>query len=983
MNRRGGYGHYSKNYVPKSNWGNNNHHNQQQQQQRTTNDGIEIIYTDSNSRGYRGGNRRGYNNRRHYDSYQGNNNNNQQYGGYNKYNRNNQQSKQDKYEEVEIEYAPREVYEQAKGKGKTKVIMKELTDNDVVYNDDLLDDYHGGDSKITKADLEEAFIDEDDDDTNIDDNNYDKYYYDEDDTIHSSSDTKSKMSVATSSSSSQQSYNPYDKRNYSNPLVFTNVSGFTEKVDAMIKNKSYYNHNITDSFVNVLMIAEKPSIAKMISEVLSNGNAKPKKTGRGKVLITFDGYFKGVKARFTVSAVAGHVYTSDFLREHNKWDAIDAYELYDVPIVKLDAMRSMRMPDTMKKLGQGKDIICLWLDCDKEGENICYEVLYNVLPVMNKKNYQQIYRAKFSSLTKKDLKYAFDNISSMPNKNESLSVDCRQVIDLKIGVSFTRFLTSSILPGLDIPQQQQHGNSNNKTILSYGPCQTPCLWFCVNRQKEMLTFKPQEYYKPYIELEINSMIYKIKYPHRIYSKTELGEVMSKLSNVKTATVKDVKSSVSSKLSPVGLNTVNLLRIASSYLKISPHSTMAIAEKLYTMGYITYPRTETTRYANSFDFIGSIKSFENHPVFGKNVKSLLSNFKKPIPKGTDVGDHPPITPSRSATPDQLQGDAWRLYEVICVNFFASISRNVEYEDNNYTIDINGVTFEESSINIKDEGYLLFLPHQRKNFIKDFPVVKKGSELTIKGANYDKKWTEPPDYLTESDLIKEMEVNKIGTDASMPVHIENICQRGYVKVDENRRLIPTKLGKALIEALGEVDPEIIHPDNRAKIEGFVDEVAHGKKSYQEVLKYALELYKEKYLTIRVNYDKLLAAFDKYFNVDTSKLGNAYKSVKQQNEKYKSDKFVQKKESEVTTDIGKCDKCAKGKMYIEYDTFDKYCIFCTNCKRRTKIIRDAIKIDVKKEQICDKCNCCYITVKVEDPFLDGSTTYTGCLMCDPKLS
>ncbi len=71
---------------------------------------------------------------------------------------------------------------------------------------------------------------------------------------------------------------------------------------------------------------------------------------------------------------------------------------------------------------------------------------------------------------------------------------------------------------------------------------------------------------------------------------------------------------------------------------------------------------------------------------------------------------------------------------------------------------------------------------------------------------------------------MEKNKIGTDASMPVHIENICQRGYVKVDENRKLIPTKLGKALIEALGEVDPGIIHPDNRAKIE---DVDVYGKK------------------------------------------------------------------------------------------------------------------------------------------------------------
>ena len=143
-----------------------------------------------------------------------------------------------------------------------------------------------------------------------------------------------------------------------------------------------------------------------------------------------------------------------------------------------------------------------------------------------------------------------------------------------------------------------------------------------------------------------------------------------------------------------------------------------------------------------------------------------------------------------------------------------------------------------------------------------------------------------------ITEEMEKNKIGTDASMPVHIENICQRGYVKVDENRKLIPTKLGKALIEALGEVDPEIIHPDNRAKIEGFVDEVAHGKKRYAEVLKYALDLYKEKYLFIRVHYDKLLKAFEKYFQIDLTKLTKAMRYVKNQNEKYKSGKYVQKK-------------------------------------------------------------------------------------------
>ena len=827
--------------------------------------------------------------------------------------------------------------------------------NKMKYQDDIEDDTYD-ESGNYNYDPNEDYDEKEED---YDDYNYGYNY---DDSYNNSNNYSN-----TSNTKTYKSNPKYDK------MTFTNESGFTEMVDKTINyNKSDY---VADNFVNVLMIAEKPSIARAISEALSGNKFKNHRMGKGKCLLTFDGFFQGAKARFTVSAVAGHVYTSDFLRQHNKWDAIDPVDLYDVPIVKLEAMRKMKMPQLIQKLSKGKDILCLWLDCDSEGENICYEVIHNSLPYLNRKNYQQIFRAKFSSLTKKDLKQAFESISEYADKNVSLSVDARQVIDLKIGVSFTRFLTSSILPALT-------GLDESYKMLSYGPCQTPTLWFCVNRQNEIKNFRSSPYYKLFIEIEVNKFRHKIYYGKTFKKTSEFKEILENLKKVKEIKIKDIKIEQNTKTPQVGLNTATLLKIASSFLRMSPHDTMVIAESLYTKGFITYPRTETTKYASTFDFKGSLNNFSSHPDFGENVKKILKDYKFPVLKGINAGDHPPITPAKVATKNDLKGDHWRLYECICNNYFASISPPVQYDNITYTFDINGVIFEEYSTKINQEGFLLFQPHKKKNFVRNFPSLLKDKSYPLLFASYEEKWTEPPDYITESELIGEMETNHIGTDASMSVHIENICQRGYVRVDEGRHLIPSKLGNALIDALGTVDPSIIHPENRAKIEDFVNQVAHGKKTYKDVLKFALELYKERFNVIRVHYNKLLEIFGKYFRLDMSKIGKEMSSINKKNEDYKKEIYHQKTEEEVDW-LNECDECKKGKMYVDFDKFDKFCIFCTSCKRKTKIIRDAIKIEVAKDQKCKKCGATYITVEVENPFLNGDTTYTGCLFCDKKLS
>jgi DNA topoisomerase III len=92
-------------------------------------------------------------------------------------------------------------------------------------------------------------------------------------------------------------------------------------------------------------------------------------------------------------------------------------------------------------VSRGIDFIVLWLDCDKEGENICYEVLDVCRRNIPLSRLQRVYRAKFSSIAKKDIESAFNALSQEPNYNESVSVDARQVMDLKIGVAFSRYQT--------------------------------------------------------------------------------------------------------------------------------------------------------------------------------------------------------------------------------------------------------------------------------------------------------------------------------------------------------------------------------------------------------------------------------------------------------------------------------------------------------------------------------------------------------------
>ena len=94
----------------------------------------------------------------------------------------------------------------------------------------------------------------------------------------------------------------------------------------------------------------------------------------------------------------------------------------------------------------------------------------------------------------------------------------------------------------------------------------------------------------------------------------------------------------------------MLKVASKTYNMAAHDTMKTAEQLYLRGFITYPRTESTTYSVNFNFTEILQEHCTHSEWGPYVQNLMKiGIAKPR-KGVDNGDHPPITPVKSASRD---------------------------------------------------------------------------------------------------------------------------------------------------------------------------------------------------------------------------------------------------------------------------------------------------------------------------------------------
>ena len=133
-----------------------------------------------------------------------------------------------------------------------------------------------------------------------------------------------------------------------------------------------------------------------------------------------------------ITSVAGHVFNVDFPKQYQSWDLVDPAELFHAPIKKMPCKSSV--VKHLEGEAKGVDFIVLWLDCDSEGENIAFECLdccMNKMAGDGSNNYDRVYRAYFSAINPSDIQKAY-NALGKPDKNQSMAVEARQELDLKV-----------------------------------------------------------------------------------------------------------------------------------------------------------------------------------------------------------------------------------------------------------------------------------------------------------------------------------------------------------------------------------------------------------------------------------------------------------------------------------------------------------------------------------------------------------------------
>ncbi len=651
-----------------------------------------------------------------------------------------------------------------------------------------------------------------------------------------------------------------------------------------------------------LIISEKPNAAKRIAEALAD--KKPSKKSSAKVP-----YYEleHNKKPIVVACAVGHLYT---VAEKKKSFTYPSFDLQWVPSseVSKSAAFSKKYLNVIKRLAKKANEFTVACDYDTEGEVIGLNCIKYAC------NQKDAKRMKFSTLTKEDLIEAYENASKHLEKGLGSAGEARHFLDWMYGINISRALTLAVK------------STGSFRILSSGRVQGPALKILYDREKEIAAFISKPFWQIHLRIEKEGMVIDAyhegdKFFNQDEAKTRFEKTLWKPAHVKSIEKKETKQNP-----PNPFDLGSLQTEAYKLFGINPKETLTIAQNLYTMGAISYPRTSSQKLPEKINYKKILKALaKNNGEYNKKVNTVLG-FEKLRPnegKKTDPA-HPAIYPTGSK-PEKISARETKIYDLIVKRFFATFGKPAVRESLNLKIDIRGENFVAKGMRTKEKNWFeLYEPYVRLKE-EEWPDFVKGEALSIKKLDLLQKETQPPKRYTPASLINELEKRGLGTKATRADIVDSLYQRKYA-ADQSIKV--TDMGMSIVETLEKHCPDIIDEKLTQHFEQEMEKIRNKKMKKEEVLEEA---------------KKLLTKVLKSFKEQEKEIGEGLKEAHHE---------TLNKESYVT----KCPNCdgnlrikftRKGKARIRFIACDNY----PECKTTFAIPqRGGIKGTDKR---CPHCN------------------------------
>ena len=573
----------------------------------------------------------------------------------------------------------------------------------------------------------------------------------------------------------------------------------------------------------IVCIAEKPSVARDIAEVLGAHNKK-------------DGFIEG--NGYQVTWTFGHLCTLKEPHEYTpQWKSWSLTSLPMIPprfgIKLINDSGIEKQFKIIESLMQKADMIINCGDAGQEGELIQRWVMQKAgakCPVK---------RLWISSLTEEAIREGFANLKDQsefqPLYEAGLS---RAIGDWTLGMNATRLYTLKY--------------GQNKQVLSIGRVQTPTLALIVKRQQEIENFVPKQYWElktSYRDTIFSAIVRKSdeelaeeaaaeKENPQLKKKTPAKEDANRgippitdqatgeqlLERIKNApfTITDISSKKGTETPPRLFDLTSLQVECNKKFGYSADMTLQLIQSLYEKKVATYPRVDTTFLSDDIypkcpKILEGLKDYAIYmaPLAGKPLiksKKVFDNSK--------VTDHHAIIPT-GVQPRELTNMEKTVYDLIARRFIAVFYPDCKFSTTTVIGEADSIEFKVTGKQILEQGWRVVFAKEQQDDTKEndeektLPAFAKGES----GPHYPslfEKWTQPPRPYTEATLLRAMETagklvendelrdamkeNGIGRPSTRAAIIETLFKRRYIR-KEKKNLIATPTGVELIQLIHE--------------------------------------------------------------------------------------------------------------------------------------------------------------------------------------